>query len=128
MANTAKTTNGYRADRALAARQTFTPRVDILESAQELVLLADLPGVRADDVEVHFERGELTVFGRVTSPPRAGTWLAGEYRAGDFYRAFLIGQEVDAAGIHAELRHGVLTVHLPKASFARARRIPVQGA
>jgi len=106
---------------------TFTPRADILETAEELRLLLDMPGVRPEDVEVQFERGELAVHGRWAPVERAGKLLAAEYEVGDYYRAFLIGQEVDAEKINAELKNGVLTVHLPKSAAARARRIAVRG-
>ena len=107
-------------------RLTFTPRADILETADELRLLLDLPGVRPEDVELNFERGELTVLGKCATPERPGRLLAAEYEVGDYYRAFLIGQEVDAEKISAELKSGVLTVHLPKSAAARSRRIAVK--
>src|SRR5438045_2796117 len=106
MVDTAVQKNDKPVKRATLAerRLTFTPRADILETAEELRLLLDLPGVRAEDVEVGFERGELTVHGTCAPPAeRPGQLLAAEYQVGDYYRAFLIGQEVDAEKIHAEL-------------------------
>jgi len=108
-------------------RATFTPRVDILEMPEELVLYLDLPGVRAEDVEIDFQRGELTVRARRESPPRKGQWLVEEYEVGDFSRSFLISQDLAADRIHAELKGGVLTVHLPRADAAQPRRISVKG-
>jgi HSP20 family protein len=123
-----KNNGAQRRGAVLAERQvTFTPRADILETTEELRLLLDMPGVKPDDVEVQFERGELTVHGRCAPREKSGRLLAAEYEVGDYYRAFLIGQEVDAEKINAELKNGVLTVHLPKSASAKARRIAVQG-
>ena len=105
----------------------FTPSVDILELPEELVLLVDLPGVKPDGVTVDFERGELTVRARREPVARSGRGLVEEFQAGDYYRAFLISQEVAVDRIAAELKDGVLTVHLPKAAAALPRRIAVKG-
>src|SRR5579884_687687 len=107
--------NGLQAARQQSAA-TFTPRADILETPEEMLVLLDMPGVKAEGVEVHFERGELVVQGHVEPPPeRDVAWLAAEYEVGAYHRAFLIGQEIDASRISAELKAGVLTLHLPKA-------------
>jgi len=105
----------------------FTPRVDVLETETELLLLADLPGVKPAEVEMHFENGELILHGRCT-PRQTGTdYLLQEYGVGDFYRAFAIAETIDSDKISAELKDGVLTVHLPKAEAVRPRRITVKG-
>src|SRR5262245_38155316 len=104
---------------------TFTPRVDIYETDQELVLLADLPGVRPEDVDLRYERGELILHGKVR-PPAGRTYLTSEYEVGDFYRAFSIHESIDHGRISAEVKKGVLTVHLPKAEPARPRQINVK--
>jgi HSP20 family protein len=108
-------------------RPTFTPRADILEKPDELLLLLDVPGVKAEDVEIQFERGELTVHARCAPSVPAGRCLTAEYEVGDFYRAFLLGEDIAAERISAELKDGVLTVHLPRSDAARARRIAVRG-
>jgi HSP20 family protein len=105
----------------------FTPRVDIYETDRELTLYAELPGVRPGDVDLHYEKGELTLHGRVK--PRRGQkpMLLQEYEEGDFYRAFAIHESIDASRIEAECKNGVLVVHLPKAEAARPRQIAVRG-
>jgi HSP20 family protein len=108
-------------------RVRFTPQVDILELPEELVLKLDMPGVKAEDVELNFERGELTVYGKRFPPERKGQWLVEEVEVGDYYRAFLISQDVAADKISAELKNGVLTVHLPRVEAALPRRISVKG-
>jgi len=108
-------------------RPVFTPHVDILERADELVLVLDMPGVKAEDVEVHFERGELIVKGRRTADfAGKGQALVEELVVGDYHRAFLISHDVAADKITADLKYGVLTVHLPKAAAAQPRKIEVK--
>ncbi len=105
---------------------TYCPRFDIQETDDELVLYGDLPGVVPEDLEIRFEKGELTVHGKV-APQRSGTEaLYREYGTGDFYRTFTVAETVDADAITAELHSGVLTLHLPKAEAAKPRRIQVR--
>jgi HSP20 family protein len=106
----------------------FTPRVDIYETDKELLLVADLPGVRPDDVDLRYEKGELHLFGRLAPRQRGGNLLWGEYDEGDFYRAFTIHESIDSGRIQAECKNGVLTVHLPKVEAAQPRQISVKTA
>jgi HSP20 family molecular chaperone IbpA len=107
---------------------TYTPRIDIWESDDELVLFADMPGVDADNLDIQFENRELRIHGKVT--PRHGSidFLYGEYGIGDFYRTFTIGESIDADKISAELKAGVLTLHLPKTEAVKPRRIEVKSS
>lgn len=104
----------------------FTPRVDILETEEELLLFADLPGVKPEDLDLHFEGGELRLHGRCA--PRFGErpLLAEEYGVGDFYRAFSINEKIAADKISAELKQGVLTIHLPKTEEIKPRKIAIK--
>jgi HSP20 family protein len=104
----------------------FMPRVDIYETEKELTLYAELPGVRPEDVELRYENGELTLHGRVQRGQPGKTMLAQEYEVGDFYRAFTIHESIDASGIGAECKNGLLTVHLPKVEAVRPRQIAVK--
>jgi HSP20 family protein len=109
--------------------RTFRPHVDIHEEGDELVLVADMPGVKAEDVDVRFEDGVLTIHGPV--PPRwpeQGEFLLYEYGVGDFYRTFRVSEQIDASRIQAEYADGVLTLHLPKTESAKPRKIEVQVA
>jgi HSP20 family protein len=106
----------------------FTPRVDIVENDHELTLYADLPGVKADDVDLRYEHGELQLHGRCNArQPERGA-LLNEYEVGDFFRAFQVGETIDASKISAEHKNGVLTVHLPKMEQVKPRQITVRGA
>jgi HSP20 family protein len=107
--------------------RTYVPAVDILELPNELLLLADLPGVTPEQIDINYERGQLTLSASV--PPRqpeSHNYLSREYGVGDFFRTFQIGDGIDASHIQAEVRDGVLTLHLPKAEAAKSRRISVK--
>lgn len=110
--------------------RTYVPQVDILEQPDKLLLYADMPGVRREDLDITYERGLLTVHGKVAprdEPPRAARLLR-EYGVGDWFRSFEIGEGIDAAKIEAELTDGVLTLHLPKAQRLMPRKIAVKTA
>ena len=104
----------------------FAPRVDIYETENELTLFAEVPGVRPEDVDLHYEQGELTLRGRVHPRSEGKRLLLEEYEEGDFYRAFAIHESIDAGRISAECKNGVLTVHLPKTEAAKPRQISVK--
>jgi HSP20 family protein len=104
---------------------TYSPRIDIRETDDELLLLADLPGVPPEDLEIQFENNELTIHGRVPKRHETRRFVGGEYGIGDFFRTFRVGETIDAANISAELNHGVLTLHLPKSEAVKPRRIDI---
>jgi HSP20 family protein len=104
---------------------TFSPRIDIRETEEELILYADLPGVTAEDLDIQFENRELRIHGRVRPRQARPTYLYREYGVGDFFRTFAIGEEIDHARISAELSKGELILHLPKTEAVKPRRITV---
>ena len=107
----------------------FQPAVDIFETPEELVVVADMPGVAPDAVDVDLEGDELSIEGRVRTEDYEGLKpLHVEYAVGGFYRSFTLGESVDRDGIKAQLRNGVLVLKLPKAERARARRIAVEAS
>jgi HSP20 family protein len=114
--------------RPVQRRVAYTPQVDILEFPDELVLDIDMPGVKPDKVEIRFERGELTVHGQREGSCCQAKALVEEFEGRDYYRAFLISQDVDPDKISADLKNGVLRIRLPKAATAQPRRISVQGS
>lgn len=104
----------------------FRPRVDICERDDGLLVRADLPGVKAGDVEVRYEDGEIRIDGRVDRLRSADReFVLNEYDVGDFHRAFRVGDAIDAGGVTAEMTDGVLTLRLPKKVQQRVRRIAV---
>jgi len=107
----------------------FQPAVDIFETKDELVLVADMPGVPPDGVDVGLEGDELSIEGRVRSGEYDGLKpLYVEYGVGGYYRRFTLGEMIDREGIKAQMKNGVLVLRLPKAERARARRISVDAA
>jgi HSP20 family molecular chaperone IbpA len=110
-----------------AAGGVYAPRVDVVETDDELLLYADLPGVRAEDVSLNCKGNELILHARCF-PRRYGREAThAEYGVGDFYRSFAITEQVDHSGIEASLKDGVLAVRVPKAESVRPKRITVRG-
>lgn len=104
-----------------------TPPVDIYETAQGLVVKADLPGVAKEDLDLRVENSQLTIRGRANHAVR-GEPLYREYELVHFFRQFELTDSVDQEKISADLKNGVLTLSLPKAEEAKPRRIEVQAS
>lgn len=102
-----------------------TPPVDIYETREALVVVADLPGVDRRGLEVKVIDGVLTIQGR-TSHEMPGTPIIREFGLATFFRQFELSEHIDQQKIHAELSNGVLTVRLPKAETAKPKRIEVK--
>ena len=107
--------------------KTFTPPVDVYESKDDLLLVADIPGVRRDDVRIDVERNELVIEAR-RAPESHGTAVGRERRIASFKRTFLLPQSIDVSAIVAELSQGVLTLRLPKSEASKPRRIEVKAS
>ena len=120
------TSDVTRAEHTCSGR-LYQPNVDILETADELTVLAGIPGVDGSDIDIGFENGTLTIHGKV--PPRQGedtNHLLREYGIGDFHRTFQVSEAIDASRITAECANGVLTLHLPKVEAVKPRKINVK--
>jgi len=121
-------TEAARVERTRSGRN-YLPDVDIIERDDELTVLADMPGTRSEGIDIHFERGMLTIHAKVEDRQPAGTrFLLREYATGDYWRSFEVSEAVNASGITAEYADGVLTLHLPKAEAAKPRKIAVRGS
>jgi len=105
---------------------TYSPRFDIWENDDEMILYGDLPGVMPEDLDVRFENPVLTIHGKVSPRHNDIKFLHGEYGIGDFHRTFTIGEAIATERISAELKNGVVTVHLPKSEKVKPRRIEVK--
>ncbi|HEX9787481.1 MAG TPA: Hsp20/alpha crystallin family protein [Candidatus Binatia bacterium] len=104
-----------------------TPPVDIYETPDGLVVMADLPGVAKSGLDVRVENSLLTIRGEgAHSAP--GDLIYREYDLVNFFRQFELSDKVDQQKISAELKNGVLMVNLPKAEEAKPRRIDVHVA
>lgn len=107
----------------------FAPPVDICESEGALILLADMPGVPMENVEIDLNRDQLTIRGRVALGNGGnGRLLLSEYREGDYYRQFTVSEAVDRDKIEATMKDGVLKVVLPKSDALRPRKIAVKSS
>jgi HSP20 family molecular chaperone IbpA len=107
---------------------SYSPRIDIWETDDELVLYADMPGVAPENLDIQFENRELRIHGKVSPRHEGVQFLYGEYGIGDFYRTFTIGEMIAADKISAQLRDGVLLLHLPKTEAVKPRRIAVRAS
>ena len=105
----------------------FVPPVDIVESKESVVLLADLPGVKLEDVDVSVENRTLTLSGarKPAEDAKDGDAFRLERPVGRFTRTFSLPATVDVARIAAEAADGVLRISIPKAADARPRRIEI---
>lgn len=109
------------------ARKVFIPRVDICETKDAIVLLADMPGVDEKSVDITLEKNVLTLSGRVEPETYEGRRAAYvEYEAGDYERAFTLSDEIDRDKIEASVKDGVLKLTLPKAEPVKLRKISVK--
>jgi HSP20 family protein len=123
-----KSTAEMESTERLRSGATFRPNVDICESEQELTVYADLPGVDPRNIDIRFEQGVLTLEGTLAPRDEGDGYLLREYDVGDFRRTFQVSESVDSEAITAEHKDGVLTLHLPKVSAARPRRIEVNAS
>jgi HSP20 family protein len=109
--------------------KVYVPRVDIRETKDSMLLIADMPGVDEKSVDITLEKNVLTITGSVTPPVFEGHSIVhAEYDVGDFERAFTISDEVDRDGIAAVVKNGVLRVTLRKAEKVKARKVAITAA
>jgi len=105
----------------------FTPAVDIFETEKEITLLADMPGVKADNLSIDLRENTLTLSADVA--PVEGSDeedLLIEYESGKYYRQFTLGELINQESIDARLEDGVLRLSLPKVEKATPRKIAVK--
>jgi HSP20 family molecular chaperone IbpA len=108
------------------AGKFFSPYADIHETERAVVVTMEMPGVAKSSIDIQLDKGVLTVKGTIDSTRYESVKpLYTEYNVGNFVRTFTVSPKVDAAGISAAVADGVLTIELPKAKEALARRIAV---
>jgi HSP20 family protein len=107
------------------AQSTLVPPCDVFENDAEVLVVADLPGVTPDALQINVERGELSLSARRDASSAQGSLARAEYREASFARRFSVPDSIDTAKISAELKDGVLKLHLPKSDAVRPRQIPV---
>ena len=108
-------------------RRSFVPRVDIFETEDSFVLLADMPGVSEDSVDITLEINQLVIKGYVIKIDLSDyEQRYREYAIGDFKRSFSLSDEVNKDDIEATLTNGVLRISLTKVENAKSRKIAVR--
>jgi HSP20 family protein len=118
--------NGTAPSRAYQ-RRAVSPPVDVFENSDDLLIVADVPGVPDDGIDLRVENDTLTLAARrpatqAAEPPA----LVREYEETDYVATFRIPAGIDTASITAETRSGTLVVRLPKAAAAKTRKIVVR--
>jgi len=107
----------------------FTPAVDIFETEKEITLLADMPGVKADDLTIDLRDNTLTLSADIAPVENANEEdILVEYETGKYYRQFTIGELINQEKIDAKLNEGVLRLKLPKVEKATPKKIVVKTA
>ena len=107
----------------------YLPKTDIFESKDEIVLIADVPGVSEDSLDITLEKNILTINAYVDeAPPEGFKRIYSEYESGDYRRSFKLSDEIDQAKIKAVVSNGELRLHLPKAEPVKAKKIQVVAA
>lgn len=110
-------------------RPLYRPLADIYEADDSVYVVLELPGVEPDSIDVTLEKRVLTVRAQAPETPRAGFQRAhAEYGEGDYERAFTLSDEIDQSGLTADLKHGVLTLRLPKAAAAQPQKVTVRAS
>ena len=104
--------------------RTLIPAVDIFETTDGLVVVADLPGVETGTVDVGVEKNILTIKAK-PAPGRTEDLALQEFRLLPYFRQFQLSEIVDQEKIRAEIKYGVLTIHLPKVAEKQPRKIAV---
>ncbi len=114
-------------DQSNVVTSQWTPRVDIKEEDKRFVILADIPGVDPNAIEVHMDKGILSIKGErkaeATTENEKTTRVERSY--GAFYRRFALPDSADAESISATGKHGVLEISIPKKPETTPRRISV---
>jgi len=108
------------------AHETIAPPIDVCETDTGWLLVADMPGVSKDGVDVQVERGVLAISGKVAGDPPAGRLIYNGFHRMNYFRSVALSDEIDRTKISASQNDGVLTVVLPKAAAAQTRKITVQ--
>jgi HSP20 family protein len=117
--------NGQPSTQIYASR-VVAPAVDVFENADEVLIVADVPGVTDENLDIKVENDTLTLEAKRTAPTGELPALAREFEELNFSASFRIPAGIDASAAVAESKNGTLTVHLPKAAASKPRKIVVR--
>jgi HSP20 family protein len=108
------------------AGKFYSPYTDIYETKDAVIVAMEVPGVAKSDIDIRLDKGQLTITSNVDSKRYDGLEpIYSEYNVGNFVRSFTLSTKIDRDAIAASVADGVLTVRLPKAVEALAKRITV---
>jgi HSP20 family protein len=113
-----------------ASENAWAPRVDIREEAGRFLILADVPGVALESIEIQMDKNVLSIKGerKAYASETEGKYARVERVAGAFKRSFTLPESADAEGITASGAHGVLEISIPKKAESAPRRIAINAA
>jgi HSP20 family molecular chaperone IbpA len=107
-------------------RRVFSPRTDIIETSDQYLVVADVPGADENSVNITLEKNVLSFEAHTsTAAPEGHSLVLSEYGLGDFARSFVLSDQIDRDNIEASVKNGVLRLVLPKAGPAKAQSIKV---
>lgn len=109
----------------LSKRPVVTPAVDIFENDDELLVVADVPGVVSEGLNIHFDKDQLFIEASSAAIDESYNPLFREFGTVDYRRIFELAPGIDVENIKAELNEGVLSIHLPKSPATKPRRIEI---
>jgi HSP20 family protein len=110
-----------------ASEAVLRPSVDIYETAEDITLQADMPGVSRDRLDIRVDGANLLIQGEIGIAPQEQMMpLYADIRATTYRRSFVLGTELESDKIQANLKDGLLTVRIPKRAEVRPRRIEVR--
>ncbi len=115
-----------QAEERTEAGKFFSPYTDIHETERAVVVSMEIPGEDKNSIDIRLDKGVLTVKGAIDgSKYESLRPIYSEYNVGNFVRTFTVSPKIDSAAISASVADGVLTIELPKAAVAVAKRISV---
>lgn len=106
----------------------YQPHVDVCDVGGEVRIVADIPGAKADGIDVTFADGVLSIHAAVPVRDLPGRVVCQEYGIGDYRRAFQLGDGFDASLVEAGYKAGVLTVRVPRQAAVQPRKIEVRSS
>jgi HSP20 family molecular chaperone IbpA len=108
-------------------RRVFIPRASIYEVGDEIKILVDMPGVKAENIDITMEKNELKINGTVSfDAPEGYSLVYREYSMGDYERSFVLPADIDREKVDAVIKDGVLRLTLHRAEEFKARKIDVK--
>lgn len=114
-------------DQILDRESSFAPMVDIFETNDEFVLIANMPGVKKENVMLNYEEGSLAILGRVDyDDTMERKYILNENEIGNYYRKFKISNSIDESKIQAKYENGQLIINLPKHDRAKPKTIQIK--